>query len=52
MTADDRKKLAGSLREALSLALQRGTSVHLSQFHAGLLLELLNESDQPQGAQQ
>lgn len=50
MTAAERKQLSGDLREALSRALQRGTSVHLSQYHAGLLLELLNESDQPEGA--
>ena len=52
MTADDRKKLAGALREALSLAEQRRSAVHMSQFHAGLILELLNESDEPKGAQQ
>lgn len=52
MTAEDRKKLAGALREALSLALQRRSAVHLSQFHAGLILELLNDSDEPKGEQQ
>ncbi len=45
MTAEDRKKLAGALREALSLAEQRRSAVHMSQFHAGLILELLKESE-------
>ncbi len=52
MTAEDRKKLAGALREALSLAEQRRSAVHMSQFHAGLILELLNDSDEPKGEQQ
>ena len=52
MTADDRKKLAGALREALSLAEQRRTAVHMSQFHAGLILELLNDTAETTGAQQ
>jgi len=52
MTAEERKKLAGELREALSYSQQRHSPVYLSQFHAGLLLELLDESDQPEGAQQ
>ena len=52
MTAEDRKRLAGALREALSLAEQRRSAVHMSQFHAGLILELLNESDELKGAQQ
>ena len=43
MTAEDRKKLAGALREALSLAEQRRSAVHMSQFHAGLILALLDE---------
>ena len=43
MTAEDRKKLAGALREALSLAEQRRSAVHMSQFHAGLILELLHD---------
>lgn len=46
MTTEERKQLAGDLREALSRALQRGTSVHLSQYHARLILELLNEEAQ------
>ena len=52
MTAEDRKKRAGALREALSLAEQRRSAVHMSQFHAGLILELLNDSDEPKGEQQ
>ena len=45
MTAEDRKKLAGALREALGLAEQRRSAVHMSQFHAGLILELLDETE-------
>lgn len=45
MTAEDRKKLAGALREALSLAEQRRSAVHMSQFHAGLILELIRETE-------
>jgi len=52
MTAEDRKKLAGALREALSLAEQRRSAVHMSQFHAGLILELLDETEELTGAQQ
>lgn len=43
MTDAQRKKLAGELREALSAARKRGTSVHMSQFHAELILALLDE---------
>lgn len=43
MTTDDRKKLAGELREALSHSQQRHSPVYLSQFHAALILELLDE---------
>lgn len=50
MTSDDRKKLADELREALFMAQQRRSSVHITQFHASLILELLDESDQPEGA--
>jgi len=52
MTTEERKRLAGDLREALSLAEQRRSAVHMSQFHAGLILELLNDSDEPKGEQQ
>ena len=45
MTAEDRKKLAGALREALSPAEQRRSAVHMSQFHAGLILELIRETE-------
>ena len=45
MTIEERKRLAGDLREALSLAEQRRSAVHMSQYHAGLILELLKESE-------
>lgn len=51
MTTEERKKLAGDLREALSLAQQRRSAVHMSQFHAGLILDLLDETEEHTGAQ-
>jgi len=45
MTTEERKRLAGDLREALSLAEQRRSAVHMSQFHAGLILELIRETE-------
>lgn len=42
MTADQRKKLAGELRESLGRARKGQSSVYMSQFHAGLLLDLLD----------
>ena len=42
MTADQRKKMAGELREALGRARTGQSAVYMSQFHAGLLLDLLD----------
>ena len=42
MTADQRKKLAGELREALGRARNGQSAVYMSQFHAGLLMELMD----------
>lgn len=46
MTTEDRKRLAGDLREALSLAEQRRSAVHMSQYHAGLILDLLRDESE------
>ena len=43
MTAAERKQVAAALREALARARNGQSAVYLSQFHASMLLELLDE---------